>query len=157
MGARKSAFEWGKVRGALDVPKHLLTHAREAGQAAYAEAVAEEFCGDEVAWLPDAPWHAECEPLFPEEMVRQLGFEPSAKGTFKLYSTHGTDPHTDDEGPCFILVLANDGLKFRQGKQSHVTNVGEWYIFDDRLPHTVTESRKSKSYVFLHRPLKAVS
>jgi len=155
LSAQKAKFEWGRVQGTLEVPEGLRRQAHAAGQVAFAYAQAEEFCGDEVTWLPDAPWHAECELLFPEDEVRRLGFEQSVAGNFKVYSTHGTDPHVDGEGPCFVLVLANDALKFRQGKQSHITSTGEWFIFDDSQTHTVKASRKSTAYVFLHRPLKA--
>ncbi|MBU9200011.1 hypothetical protein KTD31_01160 [Burkholderia multivorans] len=156
MTSRKPEFAWGAIQGTLTIPQHLRTAAQAGGKAAYEEAEREEFCGDPVIWLPEEPWHAECATLFPAEAVRALGFELDSDGQFRVYSTHGTDPHTDGEGPCFILTLANDGLKFKQGRQSHVTNAGEWYIFDDRLSHTVNASRSSTSYVFLHHALKAV-
>ncbi|KVP96616.1 hypothetical protein WJ97_12085 [Burkholderia ubonensis] len=156
MSDKNGGLEWGKVQGAINVPAHLRAAAQAAGQVAYAEAEQQDFCGDEVAWLPDAAWHAECAALFPEEAVRQLGFEPATKSDaqFRVYSTHGTDPHVDGDGAVFVLVLANDGLKFKQGKQTHITNVGEWYIFDDCRTHTVNASRNSTSYVFLHRALE---
>jgi hypothetical protein len=156
MGAKKTFSDWGKVQGFIEVPAALLERAYGAGQAAYEQAVKDEFCGDEVTWLPEEPWQAELEALVPADAVQQLGFELAPKGQFRVYSTHGTDPHTDGEGAVFVLVLANDGLKFKQGKQNHVTNVGEWYVFDDRRTHTVNASRSSTSYVFLHRQLKAV-
>ncbi|WP_059835574.1 hypothetical protein [Burkholderia ubonensis] len=159
MSSKTGTIEWGKVQGTVVVPEHLRAAAHAGGQAAYAEAERQDFCGDEVNWLPDEPWHAECAALFPAQAVRELGFEPATKAgeQFRVYSTHGTDPHIDDAGPVFVLVLANDGLKFKQGKHSHITNVGEWYIFDDCRSHTVNASKRSTSYVFLHCALKPLA
>jgi hypothetical protein len=154
-----AGFDWGKVQGTLDVAEHLRAAAHAAGQVAYAEAERAEFCDDEVVWLPEEDWHHECASFFPDEAVRALGFEPAIRpgDQFRVYSTHGTDPHVDGEGAAFVLVLANDGLKFKQGRQSHVTGVGEWYIFDDARLHTVNASRHSTSYVFLHRMLRPIA
>lgn len=156
MGAKQAQFAWGDIQGAVVVPPGLRATAHAAGQLAYEQAVAQDFCGDAVVWLPESPWHAACAALFPEDAVRQLGFELSATDEWRVYSTYGTEPHVDGSGPCFVLVLANDGLKFRQGKHAHVTNVGEWYIFDDSRTHTVNDAKNSTSYVFLHHILKVI-
>jgi hypothetical protein len=156
MGSRKDTFAWGAIQGVIDIPEHLHAAANAAGASAYTQAEAEDFCGERVLWLPGEPWHDDCAALFPADAVRALGFELSRAGQFRVYSTHGTDPHIDGDGACFVLVLANDGLKFRQGKQSHVTCAGEWYIFDDCRTHTVSDSKRSTSYVFLHHALKAI-
>ena len=158
MTAKREEVVWGRIQGRLSVPQHLRVKAHAAGQIAYADAKRAEFCGDEVVWLPDEPWHQECAKLFPVHEVRELGFEMSTKGgdQFRVYSTHGTDPHVDGEGVVFVLVLANDGLKFRQGREAHVTNVGEWYVFDDCRAHTVSATQRSTSYVFLHRALSPI-
>ncbi|WP_434716174.1 hypothetical protein [Paraburkholderia sp. A3RO-2L] len=157
MTSKKAEFAWGAIQGTLTIPPQLLMAAKAGGKAAYEEAEREEFCGEPVIWLPEQPWHADCAALFPADAVSALGFELAASGQFRVYSTHGTDPHIDGEGPCFILALANDGLKFRQGRQSHITNAGEWYIFDDRRSHTVDSTGRSTSYVFLHHALKAAA
>lgn len=158
MARTNAAVEWGKVQGTISVPEHLRAAALAAGQKAYAEAERLDFCDDEVVWLPAADWHDECAALFPVEAVRALGYELATRACdqFRVYSTHGTAPHVDGEGATFILVLSNDGLKFRQGKQSHITNIGEWYLFDDRATHTVNATRRSTSYVFLHRTLRLI-
>lgn len=158
MSNKTKGFEWGKVQGAIALPAHLRDAAHSAGTQAYLLAEDDGFSGDPVTWLPDDPWHAAAAALFPAEPVRALGFELATKGDsqFRVYTTHGTDPHIDGEGPCFILVLANNGLKFKQGKHSHVTEAGEWFIFDDRISHLVRETSRSTSYVFLHHPLKAI-
>ena len=159
MSNKTSNFEWGKVQGAITLPAHLREAAHSAGTQAYLLAEEEEFAGDPVTWLPEDPWHAACAELFPADAVRALGFELATKvdAQFRVYTTHGTDPHIDGEGPCFILVLANNGLKFKQGKQSHTTAAGEWFIFDDRITHSVKETSRSTSYVFLHHALKAIA
>jgi hypothetical protein len=156
MAVRKPEFAWGAVQGSLVVPENVRMAATDAGRREYAEAERQDFCGDPVVWLADAAWHADCAALFPTDAVRALGFELSRTGQFRVYSTHGTEPHIDGDGACFILVLANDGLKFRQGKQAHITNPGEWYIFDDCRTHTVNSAKKSTSYVFLHHALKSI-
>lgn len=151
---------WGAVQGSISLPAELTTQAFNAGQAVYREAEANEFTDDAVVWLPEAAWHNDALRWFPADAVRALGFVPSSRDTHvpKVYSTIGTDPHVDDEGqgPVFVLVLANDGLKFKQGKHAHVTQVGEWFLFDDCRTHTVNPTRRSTSYVFLHVPLQAV-
>ncbi|WP_126223389.1 hypothetical protein [Burkholderia ambifaria] len=159
MATQPAAVEWGKVLGTITIPEHLFAAAQAAGLAAYAEAEDSEFCGDEVVWLPEEPWHNDCAALFPEEAVRAQGYELATRtgDQFRVYSTHGTDPHIDGEGATFVLVLANDGLKFKQGKHTHVTKVGEWFLFDDRVMHTVKATRRSTSYVFLHRTLRPIS
>lgn len=158
MGNTKGVFAWGKVQGTIALPARLREAAHSAGTQAYLLAEDEGFCGDPVTWLPDDPWHAAAAALFPAEAVRALGFELATKGDsqFRVYTTHGVEPHTDGEGPCFVLVLANNGLKFKQGKHSHITAAGEWFIFDDRRMHTVKETSRSTSYVFLHHPLKPI-
>ena len=48
--------------------------------------------------------------------------------------TAGADQRTDNfHGPVLLVVLHNDGLKFKQGKISHAPTAGEWFIFNDRI------------------------
>ena len=153
---RKQGVRLGEIQGRIQLSEAILVGAKLSGQQAFEEAQRAQFCGDQVEWLPDAKWMPECRALFPRDAVERLGLTKAAAASpGRFYSTHGVDPHIDGEGLAFVLVLANDGLKFRQGRVSHVTEPGEWFIFDDRLLHSVKESRRSTSYVFWHLTLTA--
>ncbi|WP_244103155.1 hypothetical protein [Burkholderia gladioli] len=52
-------------------------------------------------------------------------------------ATPGVEPHTDGEGLVLMIVLHNDGLRFKQGRVKHVPNAGDWFVFDDRMDHRV--------------------
>ncbi|OUM00105.1 hypothetical protein [Variovorax sp. JS1663] len=151
--ARATEFAWGAIQGQIVLPDEVAGAAREAGALAYAQAEAEEFCAESVVWLPDAAWMRLCEPLFPAGALLELGFVRTPGQRSRVYSTHGTDAHEDDEGSVFVLVLANDGLTFKQGRQSHRTAPGQWFVFNDRQTHLVKETARSSSYVFWHVPL----
>ncbi len=69
--------------------------------------------------------------------------------------TAGVDQHTDDFfGPVLLVVLHNDGLRFRQGGANHVPVAGDWFIFDDRVKHGVTSARGRASFVGWSIPLR---
>ncbi len=152
---KNTQFPWGAIQGSLPLTPALLDTARSLAQAHFAQAEAEEFCGDAVEdmLLPD-----ELLPvmdLLPHQELLALGFEVRKDAQVQLLATASVDSHEDDiHGPVLIVALHNDGLKFKQGRQAHVTQAGQWFVFDDRKPHEVREGKKSTSYLALSVPLR---
>ena len=68
------------------------------------------------------------------------------------------EPHVDNmHGASWALVLANEGLRFRQGRYAHVTRPGEWFVFNDYFEHEVEDTESSRSYVVWVVPLTALA
>jgi hypothetical protein len=151
---KTTTLDLGAVQGCVTLPAALLRLATEAARQVLAEGHAQEFCGEAVSWLTDSEMVKACLPHFPLTSVQALGLEPDIARA-RVYGTYGVDSHIDGDGLVCILVLENQGLKFKQKRQTHVTNTGEWFIFDDRLPHLVKESKNSGAYIFLHVPVHA--
>lgn len=157
--ASRVAWRRGEVAGVVDVPTDVAEGAAGVARDFFAKATAEEFSGE----LVDEVWTTAALPefsaWFPAEKVRELGFEAAtgALSGIQILATAGIDSHVDDiHGYVLIWVLHNDGLAFRQGKVSHVTRAGEWFIFDDRLGHAVRDTKRSTSYVCVSVPLRAL-
>lgn len=71
--------------------------------------------------------------------------------------TAGVDPHTDDfHGPVLLVVLHNDGLKFRQGKVSYTPGAGDWFIFNDCKKHRVSSAPGRATFVGWAIPLEPI-
>lgn len=148
-------FEWGHVRGEVALPAAVLQNAKALARSQYAQAEAEEFCGDAVQDVVFPAWLAQRQQWLPLEELHALGFAPDNAGQETLLSTVGVDSHVDGiNGPTFILVLHNDGLTFRQGSVSHKTKAGQWFVFDDAKPHQVRETVRSSCYVCWSVPLR---
>lgn len=145
-----SSYDFGAVGGSVDLPKTVRTEAATLARNYYHDAEANDFCGDPVETLRCPRWMAARRAWFPQKELRRLGYQRArgAAAHEELVLTVGCDAHTDSvHGPVFILVLHNDGLTFKQLGQSHVTQVGEWFVFDDRSPHKVVETLNSSTYV----------
>ena len=124
----------------------------------FSAAQREEFCGNAV-YVDSVPdWMPLTETWFPVTALAALGYERAPGEKFQLLATVGVDAHTDHiHGPVFILVLSNDYLKFRQGRNSHETLPGEWFVFDDRLLHSVSSShKKATTYLCISVGLSSV-
>lgn len=88
--------------------------------------------------------------------VSHLGLKPTGSRS-ELVVTAGVDQHIDDfHGPVLMVVLHNDGLKFRQGKVSHTPIAGDWFIFNDRQKHGVSSARGRATFVGWAIPLQPV-
>ena len=156
---RKGAqpFPWGAVQGTVLLNDAVLRDAAALAQTHYAQAEADEFCGDAVEDYLVPGWMPEIGTWFPSAEVRALGFEQAAGERAQLLATVGVDPHVDAiHGPVFILVLHNDGLAFKQGRQRHKTKAGEWFVFLDSKEHGVQDARKTTTYLALAIPLRAL-
>lgn len=146
---------FGAVQGQLDMPASMREAARQLALDHYAQAEAEDFCGDEVGdhlvpeWVP--PLHE----WFPLQQLHALGYEPGNEHQRRVYATVSASPHEDEmHGVSLIVVLHNDELKFIMGEQSHVTAIGEWFLLDDFATHEVDSTDLSTSYVVLSVPLR---
>lgn len=140
-----ATFPWGKVQGRVAVPTEVAAAAAQLASEHYAEAEAAEFCGDPVDDVAFPAWMSERRAWLPPDL-RALGFEVTP--TDSLLATVGVDDHVDDiHGPVLAIVLFNDGLKFVQRSQRHVSAVGDWFVFDDRQPHGVREGKATTSYL----------
>lgn len=144
---------WGVIQGTVTLPASVISSARDLSKEYFRQAAAQDFCGDPVEDLGFPSWMGERRLWINEAELRVLGFAP-ASGE-QLLATVSVDPHVDAiHGPVMALVLHNDGLTFKQGRVSHKTAVGEWFIFDDRKPHQVRESKKSTTYLLWSLPLR---
>jgi hypothetical protein len=156
--AKTKEFPWGEIQGKVELPQAVLTNARELALQHYAEAESMDFSGDEVEDYPIPGWMADRLSWFPTTALQALGFKRASKTAERLLATASASPHIDDiDGPCLLLVLYNDGLKFKQGKQAHVTQAGEWLVFNDGIKHEVKEGRDTSSYLVWSVPLKRTS
>lgn len=97
---------------------------------------------------------------FPTVALAAMGLE-RGKAAHEFLATVGIDAHQDHiHGPVLIWVLHNDGLTFKQGKVSHKTAAGEWFVFDDHQNHGVKECKKCKkdgAYLCWAVPLQRIT
>lgn len=121
------------------VSPDIASNCRRLADAFFAEKAAEEFNGDlvdtnEIGWVDRlAPaWS-----LFPWDEVRRAGYKPARSGPRPhVVVTAGVDPHEDQYmGLALCWTLHNAGLEFCQRGMRVRPRAGEWFVFDDRLPH----------------------
>lgn len=156
--ATKNAFEWGVVRGRVDLPATVVASAAAMAHSYFKEAEASEFSGDPVEEELVPSWMDCREQWLPHEQLHELGFKIDMIEMEQLLLTVGVDSHIDAiHGPVFILVLHNNGMTFKQARISHKTQVGEWFVFDDCKAHAVRESATSTAYVCWSVPLVSLS
>lgn len=148
-------FVPGRVLGTAALTEVVLRHARELAMAFLADQQASEFSGDLVDTLPLPTWLPELDSWLPRAILDAAGFAPAPdRPGHDLVGTCGVDAHVDDVlGPVLLLCLHNDSLTFRQGRERHRTMPGQFFIFDDRIPHEVRESRCSTTYLGWAVPL----
>ena len=147
----------GRIEGHIELPRSVLEGAAALASDEYAAGEAEEWSGDLVR-IPQTPeWLHDVIARLPLEALAEHGFTPRPRSKWELIATAGVDAHTDDAfGLVAAIVLFNDGLTFRQGRESHRTQPGQWFIFDDRSAHAVTNRRNTTMYVALTVPLSSL-
>lgn len=147
-----SSVVMGQPQGRIDLPRGVIERSAQLAKDFYREAVESDFneCVETIklpvwltessdAWLPS---------------VDHLGFERT-KSKGEIVATAGVDQHTDGaHGYVLIIVLHNDGLKFKQGRSSHAHQAGDWYIFNDRDNHGVKEVKGEGAYIGWAIPLQ---
>lgn len=155
-------FEWGKVRGQIEIPADVQAEARRSGEEHHQEV--ENMLGGNpmlkhlnefnIGHLP-LRWFERIgrEYWFPDDEVGALGFDLDFEADPQLLMTTGIRDRTEFFGPTYLLVLANGGLEFCQGAQQHRPKPGEWFIFNFALPHEVRGDETSTSLVVLSQSL----
>lgn len=152
-----SAFALGSIQGKVALPPKVFLAANALAKGHYLKAEAADFCSDPVEDILFPGWMKSRKSWLPITDLAQLGFAPNWDMRDELLATCGVESHVDYmHGLTFALVLHNDGLSFKQGKVSHTTEAGQWFIFDDRKLHRVRESKKSTTYLVWTVPLKKV-
>lgn len=146
----------GTIRGSVQIPSHVIRLSRKLVDEFYAAAEESEFCGDPVETYSVPNWvsrnsHTWIPQLAAHGHRRADGGYPSRAEL--LVATACVDMHTDDEGLVLMVVLHNDGLTFRQGKVRHKPTAGDWFIFDDRLPHCVDEAPGRATFLGWNIPI----
>jgi hypothetical protein len=72
-----------------------------------------------------------------------------------VYATCGVEKHVDNmDGLSVCLVLHADGFTFAQGRNRLRLQAGDWFVFDDRLPHEVKETEQSTTLLVLTHPIE---
>ncbi len=160
MGSTRK-FVYGEVQGTVILSDRVKRKAAEFCAAHFAAEKAIDFCGERVEPFATPAWAPARATWLPASELRALGFIESPKGsTFEpadqLIVTIGVDAHEDSHGPMLCMVLHNDGLKFRQGKVSHVPMAGDWFVFNDLLPHGVKEPKGEAVWASINVPLQRI-
>ncbi|MBN3829706.1 hypothetical protein G3O00_39910 [Burkholderia sp. Ac-20384] len=140
----------GSILGTAHLPDEIVRHSAELAEEFFSAAEANEFCGDPVETYVIPRWASRGSATWLPNLT-DLGYH-RAEGGYRgreelLVVTAGVDMHTDDEGLVLLVVLHNDGLTFRQGKVQHKPRAGDWFIFDDRLPHGVDDGPGRATFI----------
>ena len=143
----------GALQGEIELPADVLAAARVLAAECFAQAEAEEFSGDAVVEVVMPLWLAGRRAWLPLDALARMGLAPACPERDALLCTPSVEPHTDDAGLALIVVLYNDGLVFRQGRQRHATRPGQWFVLDDRRLHAVDATDTTTSYLALSVPL----
>ncbi|WJN72227.1 hypothetical protein [Burkholderia anthina] len=146
----------GTILGTVQVPAHVIRHSDQLADEFYTTAVESEFCGDQVETYVIPPWASRDGTAWLPDLAA-LGYRRADRGyrgrEELLVATAAVDMHADDEGLVLMVVLHNDGLTFRQGKLRHKPKLGDWFIFDDRLPHAVDEAPGRSAFLGWNIPI----
>jgi hypothetical protein len=153
--AQRASVNLGLLQGTIPFSTDVLDHARQAALRQYEAAVDAEFCGDPVETYSLPDWLPPLQTWLPLADLASIGLEPNPADQPEMVGTCGVDHHVDNiHGLVLAVVLYNDELKFHQGRHRHVTAPGQWFVFDDRLPHQVKETASSSCYLCITVPLQ---
>lgn len=148
-----NAIVFGQALGRIDLPQAVIDCAAVLAKSYYRDAEADDF-NEQVGTFSLPKWLTDGAEAW-KPSVEALGLQYT-KNKGEIVATAGVDQHTDHaHGYVLMIVLHNDGLKFRQGRSSHQHQAGDWYIFDDRQNHGVKEVKGEGTYVGWAIPLAA--
>ena len=140
--------------GTARLPGRIEAAAKQLAADDFARCLVDDFAGDEVrdhafpGWLRD-PWE-----LLPHAALASIGLAVRDRQAVRLYATCTVDSHIDDmDGLSVAVVLHSDGFVFEQLDVQRVLHPGDWFVFDDRLPHEVKEAPSSTTLLVLAAPL----
>jgi hypothetical protein len=137
-------------KGSVSLPLDVVRRCDQLAARDYAAAAAAEFSTEEVRDII-IPSFLERANLF---SLIGAPLRTESRGS-KMYATCGVDTHVDDmDGLSVCLVLHADGFTFVQGRNRLRLKAGDWFIFDDRLPHEVKDSKKSTTLLVLTHPIE---
>ncbi|MBB2984790.1 hypothetical protein [Paraburkholderia tropica] len=146
----------GSILGSVQIPGDVIRLSDELANEFYTAADESEFCGDQVETYAIPSWASRNGAVWLPDLTA-LGYrraDSDYRGREELLvATAAADMHTDDEGLVLMVVLHNDGLTFRQGRGRHKPKAGDWFIFDDRLPHGVDEAPDRASFLGWNIPI----
>lgn len=143
------------VQGKIDFSSEILQLAASAAALQFQSASEAEFSGDAVESYALPAWLPPIDSWLPHGALLALGLERNTTSQPEMLGTCGIDPHLDSiHGLVFVVVIHNDGLKFKQARQIHQTGIREWFVFDDRLSHGVNDTKKSTCYLCITVPLR---
>ena len=145
----------GRILGRVELPGHVTAGAARLANEFFSAQEDQEWSGDPVETYAEPLWLKRGGATW-RPSVSHLDMEPTGRST-ELVITAGVDQHIDDfHGPVLLVVLHNDGLKFKQGKVVHVPAAGDWFIFDDRTSHGVSSAPGRATFVGWAIPLQPV-
>ncbi|CAB3754244.1 hypothetical protein [Paraburkholderia humisilvae] len=150
------ALPLGSILGSVEIPGHVIRLSDDLADKFYTVAEENEFCGDQVETYATPRWASRDSAAWLPDLVT-FGYRRADSGyrgrEEQLVATASADMHTDDEGLVLMVVLHNDGLTFRQGRVRHKPKAGDWFIFDDRLPHGVDEAPGRAAFLGWNIPI----
>jgi hypothetical protein len=146
----------GAIQGRCVLPPQVVTGAANLATEFFTAQEERDWSGDQVETYAEPLWLTRGGATW-RPAVSHLGMEVTGKQS-ELVVTAGVDQHIDDfHGPVLLVVLHNDGLKFRQGRVSHVPSAGEWFIFDDQRKHCVSSAQGRATFIGWAIPLQPIS
>lgn len=143
----------GEILGRCELPTHVTAGAARLADEFFTAQEEHEWSGDQVETYAEPLWLKRSGATWRPD-VSHLGMEVTGRQS-ELVVTAGVDQHIDDfHGPVLLVVLHNDGLKFKQGKVSRMPNAGDWFIFNDRKKHGVSSALGRSTFVGWAIPLQ---
>lgn len=157
MGATEQAWRWGEVIGKAALSPAIVKKSRDLAMQFLRDQEAIEFSGHQIDTLEVPKEFGSADSWLPYPTLKDMGLElnkPLTSDNGMLVMTADADDHEDTHGPTIFVVLANDGLKFKQGRVKHKPEVGSLVIFDDLRTHSVESTKESTSLVIWSVRLK---
>ncbi|WP_232460408.1 hypothetical protein [Burkholderia ubonensis] len=146
----------GEILGSVLLPADVIRHSGALAEVFFSAAEECELSGDPVETYAIPPWASRNSAAWLPNLA-ELGYR-RAEGGYRgrdeqLVATASVDMHTDEEGLVLMVVLHNQGLTFRQGKVRHKPQAGDWFVFDDRLPHGVDAAPGRATFIGWNIPI----
>jgi len=151
--------------GTIEIDQNSLISAKEFAHEFYKNQESNDFCDDEVDVSSTPKWALQHLDALTKSL-KFAGYEVSHESTggfefdvnFALVSTCGVESHADElYGECVCLILHNDGLIFKQGREKITAGAGDWFIFNDYKPHQVKSLKSTTALVSVVIPVKKVA
>lgn len=156
-------IKFGEIQGNVPIAQAVADGAAALAQEEYDSAEENDFCNEPVEVHTIPRWAPKLDTWWPTQALADRGYkllagpETSGKSRQDIVVTLGVDAHIDDmHGPLLCYVLHNDGLAFKQGRVKCIPKAGDWFLFDDRVAHSVREAKGRAVFVGWTVPLEAL-